>query len=81
MVFVSRSQPGAVIHDVAEVADRSLRMVIQGKTTAITGEEIEVQAESICIHGDTPGAVNMAKAVRQALESEGVKLSTLDQLV
>ena len=79
--LVSRSQPGAVIHDVAEVADRSLRMVIQGKTTAITGEEIEVQAESLCIHGDTPGAVNMAKAVRQALESEGVKLSTLDQLV
>ena len=79
--LVSRSQPGAVLHSIEEVVDRSLRMVTEGKATAITGEEIEVQAESLCIHGDTPGAVEMARSLRQALESAGAKVSPLGQLV
>ena len=79
--LVSRSQPGAVIHEIEEVVDRSLRMVTEGKATAITGEEIDVQAESLCIHGDTPGAVEMARSLRQALESAGVKVAPLGQLV
>ena len=73
--LVSRSRPGAVIHEIEEVVVRSLRMVTEGKATAITGEEIEVQAESLCIHGDTPGAVEMARSLRQALESAGVKVA------
>ncbi len=75
--LVSRSKPGSVIHDVNEVVERSLRMVTESKATAITGEEIDVEADSLCLHGDTPGAVEMAKALKQALESEGVEVAPL----
>lgn len=79
--LVSRSQAGSVLHDVAEVVDRSLRMVMEGKATTVDGGEIEVQAESLCVHGDTPGAVEMAKAIRQGLESASVQVVPLDTLV
>ena len=79
--LVSRSQPAAVIHDVEEVVERSLRMVTEGRATAISGEEIEVQAESLCIHGDTPGAVEMARSLRQVLDAAGVQVVPLGQLV
>ena len=59
----------------------SLRMVTEGKATAITGEEIEVEAESICIHGDTPGAVEMARLLKQELEAAGVQIVPARQLV
>ena len=58
--LVSRSKEGSVLHDVNEVADRSNQMVIEGIATTISGNEIEVEADSLCIHGDTPGAVQMA---------------------
>ena len=79
--LVSRSSPGAVIEDVEVVAERGLRMVTQGQATAVTGEEIEVQAESICIHGDTPGAVEMAAALRRELEAAGVSIVRMGELV
>ena len=79
--LVSRSQAGSVLHDVAEVVDRSLRMVMEGKATTVEGGEIEVQAESLCVHGDTPGAVEMAKALRQGLESASVQVVPLGTLV
>ena len=79
--LVSRSVAGSVIHDTGEVVERSLRMVTEGKATAVTGETIEVRADSLCLHGDTPGAVEMARALRQALESDGVDIVPLDELV
>jgi UPF0271 protein len=79
--LVSRALPGAVLHDVDEVAERSVRMVVEGKARAITGEEIDVQATSLCIHGDTPGAVEMAAAVRKGLEAEGISVVSMDELV
>ena len=79
--LVSRSQAGSVIHDVSEVVERSLRMVTEGKVIAITGEEIEVQAESLCLHGDTPGAVDMAQAVKAGLESSGVTIKALGEIL
>ena len=79
--LVARSQPGSLIHDVQEVVRRSTRMVTEGKVTAITGEEITVQADSLCLHGDTPGAVEMARLLKQALEAEGVQLTTVGELV
>jgi UPF0271 protein len=78
--LVSRSTPGAVIHDVDTVAERSLKMVRQATATAVTGEEIEVQADSICIHGDTPGAVEMASTLRRELEAAGVEIAPLARL-
>ena len=79
--LVSRSQPGSVIHDVGEVVERSLKMVTEGKAITITGDEIEAQAESICLHGDTPGAVEMAASVRRALESAGVEIVSIGRLM
>ncbi len=79
--LVARSVPGSVIHDVNDVAERSVRMVTDGVAIAITGEEIEVQADSLCLHGDTPGAVEMVKAVRHQLESAGVEIKPLANLV
>ena len=79
--LVSRSQPGSVIHDIEEVVSRSLKMVKEGTATAITGEEIEVEADSLCLHGDTPGAVEMAKALRRELECAGVEVVPVNQLL
>ena len=79
--LVPRSRPGSVIHDVDEVVERSLRMVTEGKATAITGGEVAIQADTLCLHGDTPGAVQMAKAIRTKLEAVGVEIVPLAQLV
>ncbi len=79
--LVSRSKPGSVIHDVEEVLERSIKMVTEGKAIAINGEEFEVRADSLCLHGDTPGAVDMAKALKQGLEKAGVEIVPVGQLV
>ena len=79
--LVSRSQPGSVIHDTAEVVERSLRMVTEGKATAITGEQIDVQADSLCLHGDTPGAVEMAAALKRELEAADVEILPLARIL
>ena len=79
--LVPRSQVGSVIHDVDAVVKRSVKMVTEGKVTAITGEEVEFQADSLCLHGDTPGAVEMARAVREGLEAAGVKIVPMRELV
>ncbi len=72
--LVPRSKPGAVIHDVGEVADRSLRLVLDGTVTAITGETVHVEADTICLHGDTPGAVELAAALKETFQAAGVRL-------
>ncbi|HBD84205.1 MAG TPA: LamB/YcsF family protein, partial [Dehalococcoidia bacterium] len=79
--LVSRSKEGSVIHDIQEVVDRSLRMVTEGKAVAISGEVIDVEADSLCLHGDTPGAVDMALALKQALVAEDVEVTPLGELV
>lgn len=72
--LVSRREPGAVIHDPAAIADRAVRMATEGVVTAIDGTTVEAQARSLCVHGDTPGAVAIARAVRDALTAAGVTL-------
>ena len=79
--LVPRSQPGSVLHNIEEVLEHSIKMVTEGKATAITGEEFEVRADSICLHGDTPGAVDMAKALKKGLEDAGVEIVPVGQLV
>ena len=73
--LVSRREPGAVLHDATEVADRMVRLVTEGVVTAIDGTEVAVRADSICTHGDSPGAVEMARAVRAALTETGVAIA------
>ena len=72
--LVPRTEPGAVIHDPAEVAARVVRLALDGVVTAVDGTDVEVRAESVCFHGDTPGAVAMARAVRAGLEQAGVEI-------
>jgi UPF0271 protein len=79
--LVPRSKPGAVIHDIDAVAERSLRMATEGTAVAITGETIPMKADTICLHGDTPGAVTLAAVLKARLEGAGVQLVRLDQLV
>ncbi len=72
--LVSRREPGAVIHDAGAVAERCVRLVTTGEVLDVHGDAVAVQAESICVHGDTPGAVAIAQGVRRALEDAGVDL-------
>jgi UPF0271 protein len=72
--LVSRREPGAVLHDADRVARRMLRLVQEGVVEAIDGSLTRVQADSICVHGDSPGAVAMARSVREALLRAGVTL-------
>lgn len=74
-VLVSRREPGAVLTDSAQVADRMLDLVQTGEIPAIDGSRIRLHADSICVHGDSPGAVAMAKAVRARLDAAGIALA------
>jgi UPF0271 protein len=70
--LVSRREPGAVLHDPEEVTARLLRLVSDGVVTAVDGSDVAVTAGSACVHGDSPGAVEMARAVRAGLAKAGV---------
>jgi UPF0271 protein len=72
--LVPRSQPGALLDDPAIVAQRMVDMLITGRMRSVDGVEIVVSARSICVHGDSPGAVAMAVAVRKALAEAGVEI-------
>jgi UPF0271 protein len=69
-----RSAPGGVLHDVEAAATRAVAMVEAGAVIALSGRTVPVGIDSICVHGDTPGAVAMARAVRAALEGAGITL-------
>ena len=70
----SRREPGAVLRDPDRVAARALRMATEGRVETVGGGEVAVEIRSLCVHGDTPGAVAMTKAVRAALDRAGVRL-------
>lgn len=73
--LVSRRQPGAVIHDPETVAQRVLVMARDGVVQAIDGSTVKITAQSICVHGDSPNAVAMARAVRKALDEAGMEVA------
>ncbi len=70
--LVSRREPGAVLHDPGEIAERCLRIARGEPVTAVDGTEILIEADSLCVHGDSPGAVAIARAVADRLRAEGV---------
>ncbi|MDR6599922.1 UPF0271 protein [Achromobacter deleyi] len=72
--LVSRREKGAVLNDPEVVAQRMLRLVEDGLVEAIDGSLTRVEADSICVHGDSPGAVDMAREVRRRLEQAGVTI-------
>ncbi|TBW35354.1 LamB/YcsF family protein [Siculibacillus lacustris] len=72
--LASRKLPGAVLHDADEAAERILRIVETGELVTVGGRRIPVRADTVCVHGDTAGAVAMARAVRTRLEAAGYRI-------
>jgi len=72
--LVPRSRPDALLHDPDAVADRVLRMLREGKVRSVDGVDVDVRAETVCVHGDTPGAVEFARTLRSLLEKEEVTI-------
>ncbi|WP_440094275.1 LamB/YcsF family protein [Pseudomonas syringae] len=72
--LVSRREPGAVLHDPELVAQRMLRLVQSGAIEAIDGSLVRIEADSICVHGDSPAAVEMARELRRVLEQASTSL-------
>jgi UPF0271 protein len=72
--LVPRGQEGAVLSDPGTVVERSVAMATTGAVTARSGESVTVRARSLCLHGDTPGAVALARRVREGLEASGVRV-------
>jgi UPF0271 protein len=75
--LTSRSKPGSVIHDTVKVVERAVRMVTRKEVVAVDGSIVELQADTICLHGDTTGAADLAKAVRLGLEQAGVRVTRI----
>ena len=73
--LVSRRLPNAVLHDVEEIADRVSSMVTAGRVAAADGSMIPITVESVCVHGDSPGAVQIANAVRERMKADGVEIT------
>ena len=73
--LVSRRKPGAVLHDPAAIAQRVVRMVQDGTVTSVSGKVIKMRMDTVCIHGDTPGAVDIGRGVRQALKDNGIDVA------
>ena len=74
--LVSRREPGAVLHDEQLIAQRMLTLVREGVIEAVDGSMVRVEADSICVHGDSPGAVAIARNIRQRFEQEGVQITS-----
>ncbi len=72
--LVSRREPGAVLHDSALITERMIRLAIDGTLEASDGSTIRIAAQSICVHGDSPGAVTIARDIRAAFETRGIKV-------
>lgn len=72
--LVSRRDPGAVLHDAQLIARRMLQLAREGTLEAIDGSTIKIDAQSICVHGDSPGAVAIAQEIRRAFEADGLTI-------
>lgn len=75
--LLDRSKPGAVLHDGAEAAARIVAMLAEGAIITASGKRIPARIDTVCVHGDTPGAVAMARTLRAALETQGVRVAGL----
>ncbi|WP_309109899.1 5-oxoprolinase subunit PxpA [Saccharothrix sp.] len=76
--LVDRRRPGSVLHSAVEIAERCVGIAVDGHVRSIDGHLVRLRVDSICVHGDTPGAVGIARAVRDALTEAGVGLAAMD---
>ncbi|WP_413498700.1 LamB/YcsF family protein [Buttiauxella gaviniae] len=72
--LVSRREAGSVLHDAQLIAQRMLQLITQGGVTSIEGQFTPIKADSICVHGDSPGAIEMARQIRNLLEEKGIAI-------
>lgn len=79
--LVPRSEPGAFIHDEHEAIERVIRMIKEGKVKTATGEDISIKADSVCVHGDNPKAVEFVTKIKEALISEGIEIVPIREIV
>ena len=79
--LVNRRKEGAMITDENEAIVRVIRMVKEKKITAITGKDIDIQADSVCVHGDGAKALAFVEKIREAFVKEGIQISSLDEFV
>lgn len=79
--LVNRRLPGAFIHDREEAFTRIKRMVLEGKATSISGKEIDITADSICVHGDNPVAVEFVRYIRDNLIKNGIQIKSLSEFI
>jgi UPF0271 protein len=79
--LVSRREKGAVIHDHEVVAKRALKMAMEGRVVTIDGSEIELKADTLCVHGDNPAAVQMVKKIREDLKATGVEVTAMKNFI
>jgi 5-oxoprolinase (ATP-hydrolysing) subunit A len=73
--LVSRRKPGAVLHEPKMIAERVLRMVEDGNVVSVSGKVIKMRMDTVCIHGDTPGAVEIARGIRERLKNGGIEVA------
>jgi 5-oxoprolinase (ATP-hydrolysing) subunit A len=73
--LVSRRKPGAVLHDARQITERVVRMVQDGEVIAASGKHMKMRMDTVCIHGDTPGAVEIAKVLRKGLADAGITVA------
>ncbi|HEX2306993.1 MAG TPA: 5-oxoprolinase subunit PxpA [Jatrophihabitantaceae bacterium] len=76
--LLDRRREGAVLTEPDRIAERAVEMVTNGSVISVEGTTVAVDAESLCVHGDTPGAVEIARAVRSALTDAGVRIEAFD---
>ena len=79
--LVARSKEGAMIHDENEAIERVIKMIKEQKVTSITGKEIPIKADSICVHGDGENALLFVRRIREKLESEGIIVEKLSEII
>lgn len=79
--LVNRRKEGAMITDEELAITRVVRMIKEGKVTAVTGKDIEIKADSICVHGDGEKALAFVERIRRTLQSEGIEICPLDEIV
>lgn len=79
--LVSRKKPGAVIKNPELVSKRVIKMITKGKVTAVDGTEIDVEADTICVHGDNPEAVELVKHLKTSLESKGIQIKPMKDFI
>ena len=79
--LVPRTAPGAVVTDIGAIAKRAVGMARDGSLKAIDGNDLKLKVDTLCIHSDTPGSVDIAKAVKSALKAAGIEVVSLHRVL